>query len=79
LKIRTDDYLARNSPNHEHDLALHVSFPGPFMGFAGIGKRKRAVDADADRSGLQQACEFGKLRAEPPNSLSTSPMVFNKS
>jgi len=67
-----NDYETFNNPclselsfsgDSEHDLALNVPMGSSFVRLASIGKRKRAVDADTNRSGIEQATEFCKLRA----------------
>jgi hypothetical protein len=50
------------SLDREHDLALNVSAIGPFVGPASFGKRKGAVDRNADRPVVKQAPDFLQLR-----------------
>lgn len=56
-------FLAQCLRNRQHDLALNVSLCSTFVRFAGIGKRERAVDGNANHTRVEQAPEFGELRA----------------
>jgi hypothetical protein len=51
------------SLHHEHDLALNVSAIGPLVEPASFGKRKGAVNRNADRTVVKQVPDFLQLRA----------------
>ena len=52
-----------SSRDREHDLASNVPTSGSFVRLTSIGKRKRAVDGDTNRTGIEQTSEFCELRA----------------
>jgi hypothetical protein len=50
-----------SSFDREDDLALDVTFGGSFVCLASVGKRKGAVQDDADRPVIEQAPDFRQL------------------